>query len=53
MKQHAANKQAIHTLQQEAEHVEEEQDARSVQISEESLVVHDGEGVSGDIADDV
>lgn len=39
------------TLEQEAEHVEEEENASAVQVREESFIIHDGELVSCDIAD--
>lgn len=39
------------TLQQEAEYVEQEENASSIQIGEESFVIHDRELVSCNIAD--
>lgn len=39
------------TLQEEAEHVEQEEDARAIQICEESFIVDDWQLMSGDIAD--
>lgn len=39
------------TLQQEAEHVEQEKDAGTVQVGEESFIIHDGKLMGGDIAD--
>lgn len=39
------------TLQQEAEDVEQKENARSIQVSEESFIVHDGKFMSCDIAD--
>jgi hypothetical protein len=41
------------TLQQEAEHVEQEEDARTIQVGEKSFIIHDRELMSGDIADDI
>jgi GTP-dependent phosphoenolpyruvate carboxykinase len=40
-------------LQQEAENVEQEQDACAVQVGEESFVVHHGKLMGRDIADDI
>lgn len=40
-------------MQEEAEHVEQEEDAHSVQVGEESLVVHDGQLVGAHVADNV
>lgn len=39
------------TLQQEAENVEQEKNARAIQVGEESFIVHDRKLVSRDIAD--
>lgn len=39
------------TLQQEAEDVEQEEDARTVQVGEETFIVHDRKFMSCDIAD--
>lgn len=43
----------IITLQEETEHVEQEEDAHAVQVGEESLVVHDGQSMGAHIADNV
>lgn len=42
-----------HTLQQEAEDVQQEQYAHAIEVSEESFVVVEGQVVCDDIADDV
>lgn len=39
------------TLQQEAENVEQKEDARAIQVRKESFVIHDGKLMSCDIAD--
>jgi hypothetical protein len=41
------------TLQQEAEDVEQEEDAHAIQVSEEAFVVHHGKLMGRDIADDI
>lgn len=47
----ANQKSLLITLQQEAEHVEQEKDAGTVQVGEESFIIHDGKLMGGDIAD--
>lgn len=43
----------IITLQQEAENIKEEENARSIQICEESFIIDDGELMGCNIADDI
>lgn len=41
------------TLQQEAEDIKQEKNTRTIQVSEEPFIVHDGEFMSRHIADNV